>query len=619
MRTRNRSLDFLYLNMRTFTNNHPKADRQCPARRRPAPRLAPALERLEIRALLATLTIQAAKAPNDPYYAFAQWALNGTFGINAPTAWTSTTGSTAVTVAVIDSGIDYTHPDLASNVWLNQAEIPATVLPSLADINADGRITFPDLNNAANQGAGKIVDTDGDGVITGADIIAPQASGGWSDGSTQDGATAYPDDLIGWNFIAGSNSPLDDNGHGTNVSGIIGAVGNNATGVAGVDWTTQIMALKVLDSTGAGTDVAAAEAIHYAVDHGARVINASWGLTGPDPVIAAAIQYADSNGVIIVTAAGNNGSSDTTTMYSPASYSAQYPNVISVAATSNTGALASWSNYGVGSVQLAAPGVNILSTLFGSYGYMSGTSMAAPFVTGTVALVEAAHPSWSMSQVVDAILDHTTADSALAGKVTTGGLLNAAAAVANTHGAYVISAVPNGSATTASPMSAIQLTYSEEVNPATFTPQQVTLTGPAGPIKGATVSAVSGSNNHQFVISFPPQTAAGTYSLAVGPAIQDFYGNKMDQNRNGINGETGDAFKATFVSSNAMTAHTVAPRSPAASSSSGVLARPALTNFALSPATTVPAPAPEIGTVDFITSSTPPLGPKKQTGPNNLK
>ena len=523
-----------------------------------------------------------------------------------------------MTVAVVDTGIDYTHPDLASNVWLNQAEIPATVLPNLTDVNADGRITFSDLNSTVNQGAGKIVDTDGDGVITGADVIAPQQSGGWSDGSTQDGSTAYPDDLIGWNFVAGTNNPLDDNGHGDNVSGIIGAVGNNAAGVAGVDWTTQIMSLKALDSTGAGTDVNAAEAIHYAVDHGARVINASWGLTGSDPVIAAAIQYADSNGVIIVAAAGNNDSNDTTTMYSPASYSAaipkrdfQSPPPATPARTSELVQSMAFS----AAFSSAAPGVNIFSTLFGSYGYMSGTSMAAPFVTGTVALVEAAHPSWSMSQVIDAILDHTTADSALAGKVTTGGLLNAAGAVANSHGGYVTSAVPTGSATIASPMSAIQVTYNEEINPATFTAQQVSLVGPAGMIKGVTVTVAPGSNNHQFAISFPTQAAAGTYTLTVGPAIQDFYGNKMDQNRNGVNGEASDIFKATFVSTNAMTAHPVVPRGPAPSSNFGVLASPPLTELTPAPATT----PTEMGTIDFMTTPARHLGIRKQTGPSGTQ
>ena len=183
-----------------------------------------------------------------------------------------------------------------------------------------------------------------------------------------------------------------------------------------------------------GTDVAAAESIDYAVNHGAKVINASWGGSGtPDPTIAAALQYADSKGVIIVAAAGNNGQDIDNNPFQPASE--DLPNMIVVAAIGSNGALPSWSNYGVNSVQLAAPGVNIVSTLPNdSYGDLSGTSMAAPYVTGTVALVEAAHPTWSMSQVIDAVLDHTTADPSLSGKVTTGGVVNAAAAVANTDG-----------------------------------------------------------------------------------------------------------------------------------------------------------------------------------------
>jgi hypothetical protein len=168
-------------------------------------------------------------------------------------------------------------------------------------------------------------------------------------------------------------------------------------------------------------------------------------------------------------------------------------------------------------------------------------------------------------------------------------------------------------------MSSIQLTCSEEINLATFTPQQMTLTGPTGPIKSATIDVVSGPNNHQFVISFPPQTAAGTYSLTVGPAIQDFYGNKMNQNRNGVNGETADAFKATFVSSNPMTARPIAPHGPMASSIYGVIATPALTDPTLAPTSAVPAPASEIRTVDFTTCSTRPLGTRKQTGPNNTQ
>ncbi len=118
-------------------------------------------------------------------------------------------------VADIDTGMNYNHPDLINNTWLNQAEIPSSVLPKLTDVNGDGLITFADLNNSVNQGSGKITDTNKDGVITGTDLIAPTTSGGWASGSTQDGNTAYPDDLIGWNFVANNNNPIDDNGHGT--------------------------------------------------------------------------------------------------------------------------------------------------------------------------------------------------------------------------------------------------------------------------------------------------------------------------------------------------------------------------------------------------------------------
>ena len=170
--------------------------------------------------------------------------------------------------------------------------------------------------------------------------------------------------------------------------------------------------------------------------------------------------------------------------------------------------------------------------------------MAAPLVAGTVALVEAAHPTWSMSQVIDAVLDTTTPDPKLVGKVTTGGIVNAAAAVANTDGPYVVSSTPSGSIGSGTGLSTIQVTFNEEINPATFTPSQVTLSGPGGTITGVSVAAVAGSNDHTFAITFPTQSAAGTYTLKVGPDIQDWYGNDLDQNRNGVNGEaTADAVR----------------------------------------------------------------------------
>ena len=340
---------------------------------------------------------------------------------------------------------------------------------------------------------------------------------------------------------------MDDNGHGTFTASEIGAVGNNGIGVTGVEWNAQVMPVKFLDSSGNGTDSAAVQAIEYAVNHGAKVINASWGGSGTDDLIEQALQYADQHGVIVVCAAGNNGTDDDSSFFAPASYSSQDPNVISVAATDSNGALASFSNYGTGTVQLAAPGVNVYSlTSGGSYGRLSGTSMAAPLVAGTIALVESAHPTWSMSQVIDAVLDHTTPDPNLAGLVTTGGIVNAGAAVANTDGPQVISSSTVGSIAAPGGLAGVTVTFNEEVNPATFTPSQVTLTGPNGAIGGLTISPVAGSNDHQFTISFAGQTAPGTYTLTVGPDIEDWYGNEMNQNGNGVNGEASDAYVATI-------------------------------------------------------------------------
>src|SRR5262249_44358999 len=157
----------------------------------------------------------------------SQWALNGAWGINAPTAWDTTTGSTRMIVADVDTGINYSHYDLVNNIWLDQAEIPTSVRPNLRDINGDGLITFADLNNPINQGPGKIIDSYKDGVITGTDVLAPTSAGGWANGVSESGSKTYRDDLIGWNNLAGTNNPLDDNGHGTLTAAEIGAVANN--------------------------------------------------------------------------------------------------------------------------------------------------------------------------------------------------------------------------------------------------------------------------------------------------------------------------------------------------------------------------------------------------------
>jgi subtilisin family serine protease len=382
--------------------------------------------------------------PNDPSFS-SQWDLSNTgqFGgtpgadIHATQAWSVTTGSAATVVAVIDTGVDYDHPDLYQNIWINQAEIPLPRLRNLVDVDHDGYISFADLNNPFNQGVGKITDVNGDGRIDAADILAPMALdshgddtglGGWAHNSTQDGDTAHPDDLIGWNFVNNTNKPFDDNGHGTHVSGTIGAMGNDGVGVTGINWSVSIMALKFLDASGSGYVSNATAALDYAVAHGASISNNSWGGATYDPNLLAAIQNAQAHGDIFVVAAGNNGQNLDVSPTYPASY--HLSNMIVVAATDRYDQLAAFSNYGAGTVDLAAPGVQILSTTpNGTYSWYSGTSMATPHVTGVLALLKSEHPDWGYSQLIGQVLGTVDPLAGLQGKTRTGGRLDAAAAL----------------------------------------------------------------------------------------------------------------------------------------------------------------------------------------------
>jgi subtilisin family serine protease len=386
--------------------------------------------------------------PNDPSFA-SQWDLNntgqsgGTAGadIHATQAWSVTTGSATTVVAVIDTGVDYDQPDLYQNIWINQAEIPKSRLQNLVDVDGDGIITFHDLSNPINQGIGKITDVNGDGRIDAADILAPMildangndtGLGGWAHHSTQDGDTAHPDDLIGWNFVNNTNNPFDDNGHGTHVSGTIGAMGDDGVGVTGINWSVSIMALKFLDAGGSGTDAGAINALNYSVAHGASISNNSWGGASYDPNLLAAIQNAQAHGDIFVAAAGNNGQNLDVAGFYPASFNLD--NMIVVAATDRNDQLASFSNYGAGSVSLAAPGVQILSTTpNGTYSWYSGTSMATPHVTGVLALLKSENPSWSYSQLINQVLSTVDPLPGLQGKTKSGGRLDAAAALGATN------------------------------------------------------------------------------------------------------------------------------------------------------------------------------------------
>ena len=312
---------------------------------------------------------------------------NGTAGadIHALKAWDSTTGKKSVIVAVIDTGIDYNHPDIAANMWHNPGEIP---------------------NNG--------IDDDGNGYIDDVYGIAPV------DPDPADPADPY------------RNNVMDGYGHGTHCAGTIGAVGNNGAGICGVNWNVQLMAIKIFNNeAGGATDAVIIEGIEYAWKMGARVSNNSYGGAGYDQALHDAIQTAGNHDHLFCAAAGNNGTDDDQLPFYPAAYDCD--NIISVAATDNRDNLAAFSCYGAKSVDLGAPGVDILSTfpsagsvLGKDYGVISGTSMAAPHVTGAAALLLSVDNSLTYAAVKAAILNNIDPDPALDGKTATGGRLNIA-------------------------------------------------------------------------------------------------------------------------------------------------------------------------------------------------
>lgn len=313
--------------------------------------------------------------PNDTYY-YAQFAHRL---IESPRAWERTTGRSDLIVLVVDSGIDYNHPDLKGNIWRNPGEI-----------------------------AGNGIDDDRNGVI---------------------------DDIHGYNAIWGNGDPLDDNGHGTHVAGIIGATGNNRVGVTGVAWNVKLVGLKFLGSTGVGSLANAIKAIDYGTrlrraGHPVVVSNNSWGSTSNSLALREAIARGAEAGILFVAAAGNNGQDTARSPFYPAAF--DLPNMISVASVTQSGALSSFSNFGVSTVHLAAPGSSILSTYRnGGYAGMSGTSMAAPHVAGVAALVQSlCDRTVPFGALKDTVVNSTTVTPALYGKVMTGGLLNAGAALA---------------------------------------------------------------------------------------------------------------------------------------------------------------------------------------------
>lgn len=335
--------------------------------------------------------------PNDPQFPL-QWSLEnngqiveGTAGvpdadIDAPEAWDVTTGSPNVVVAVIDSGVNFNHLDFGGNsrsnpaMWTN----PGEMCPGCS---TDG------------------LDNDNNGYI---------------------------DDWRGWDYVNLDDDPRDDNGHGSHVAGILGARANNGEGGAGIAYETTIMALKSFGAGGGGAAGATAAAVIYAANHGADIINASWGGIAPAIALQDAIDYAGQQGVLFVAAGGNDGFDTDLIGHFPSALDLN--NLISVGATNNRDELSDFSNYGLKTVDLGAPGEDIYAPWYRDdltlpYRHATGTSMAAPHVAGVAALIKAQFPNASPLGIKNLILNAADPKPALEGLVSSGARLNAANAV----------------------------------------------------------------------------------------------------------------------------------------------------------------------------------------------
>ncbi|HMO17735.1 MAG TPA: S8 family serine peptidase [Oligoflexia bacterium] len=331
--------------------------------------------------------VQRLTTPNDSRFN-EQWGLDnkgengGRSGIDidAKAAWGLTTGINNIVIGVVDSGVAVNHPDLRDNMWVNSGEVPSGS------------------------------DSDGNGIV---------------------------DDIYGYNAISKNGNPNDDNGHGTHCAGIIAARGNNGLGISGVSWNSKIMALKFLDSRGSGSIANAIEAIEYAIRQkqkgvNLRILNNSWGGSSYSQALENAIRAAGNHNILFVVAAGNNGANNDSTASYPANFNLD--NVISVAAIDRNGNLANFSNYGTSRVHLAAPGVGILSTyLNNTYSNLSGTSMAAPFVSGIAALILSREPNLSASQLKSRLIYSARPLANLNNLVSSGGIASASRALSNTQ------------------------------------------------------------------------------------------------------------------------------------------------------------------------------------------
>jgi subtilisin family serine protease len=315
----------------------------------------------------------------------AQWALrnDGRSGgkkaadIDAVAAWATTKGSGEIVIAMLDSGVEYTHADLVNNIWTR----PANIKPY------------------------------------------------------QDQDLGTVDDVHGYNAIGNDGDPLDDNGNGTNCAGVTGGACEKIIGICGVSPKTKIMALRFINAGGFGSVADAIEAINYAIDRkhagvNIRIFNVSWELAEHSRALEDAVRKAYEAGILLIAASGSSNTDIDKAPRYPAAY--DIGNVVSVAATDRSDALVSFSNYGVKSVHLAAPGKDILTTALGNdYELRSGTAMAAAIVSGVAALALSAHPNLSVDQLRSLLLESVDHLPELRGRVSTGGRISAAKAVAS--------------------------------------------------------------------------------------------------------------------------------------------------------------------------------------------
>ncbi|MCA2506080.1 S8 family serine peptidase [Microcystis sp. M62BS1] len=412
---------------------------------------------------LGTISTQAT-FPNDP--SFNQlWGLHNTgqnggtpdADIDAPEAWDIQTGNPNLVIGVIDTGVDYNHPDLAGNIWTNPGEI-----------------------------AGDGIDNDGNGYI---------------------------DDIHGWDFAYNDNDPSDVHGHGTHVSGTIAGKGNNGVGVTGVAWNAKIMPLKFLNDQGSGSTSNAILAINYATAKGVKLTNNSWGGGVYSQALYDAINAAGQAGALFIAAAGNDAKNTDTSPSYPASY--DLPNIISVASTTRTDALSSFSNYGLTSVDLGAPGSDIYSLApGGGYATLSGTSMASPHVTGAAALLWSQNPTWTAQQVKNTLMNTGDPIAALAGKTVSGKRLNVFNALAANLPSVTVSVSP----ASVQEDGTTNLVY-------TFTRTNLNLSSPLTVNFGASGianAAPVGSDPADYnlltgsAVTFDPTTKLGTVTFAPG-------------------------------------------------------------------------------------------------------